>query len=91
MLQMFDKAILGMAFLRLFSGSLEILVALIILKLNQIEKALIVNSSLAIVGPIILILTTSIGLIGLADKISYTKIFWIFLGVCFIIYGVRSH
>jgi hypothetical protein len=90
MFQLFDKAILGMSFLRLLSGTLEILVAIIILKYNNIEKALVVNSMLAIVGPLILVTTTSIGLIGLADKISFTKIFWIFLGVCLILYGVKS-
>lgn len=79
-----------MSFLRLLSGTLEILVAIIILKYNNIEKALVVNSMLAIVGPLILVTTTSIGLIGLADKISFTKIFWIFLGVCLILYGVKS-
>ncbi|AWI14182.1 YqhV family protein [Caldifermentibacillus hisashii] len=87
---MFEKAILGMAFLRIFSGSLEILVALIILKLNNVEKALVVNSSLALIGPLILITTTSIGLIGMADKISFTKIIWVFIGIAFILYGVKS-
>lgn len=90
MFQMFEKAILGMAFLRIFSGTLEILVALIILKLNNVEKALVVNSSLALIGPLILITTTSIGLIGMADKISFTKIIWVFIGIAFILYGVKS-
>jgi putative exporter of polyketide antibiotics len=90
MFQMFEKAILGIAFLRIFSGSLEILVALIILKLNNVEKALVVNSSLALIGPLILITTTSIGLIGMADKISFTKIIWVFIGIAFILYGVKS-
>lgn len=90
MFQMFEKAILGMAFLRIFSGFLEILVALIILKLNNVEKALVVNSSLALIGPLILITTTSIGLIGMADKISFTKIIWVFIGIAFILYGVKS-
>lgn len=90
MFQMFEKAILGMAFLRIFSGSLEILVALIILKLNNVEKALVVNISLALIGPLILITTTSIGLIGMADKISFTKIIWVFIGIAFILYGVKS-
>lgn len=90
MFQMFEKAILGMAFLRIFSGSLEILVALIILKLNNVEKALVVNSFLALIGPLILITTTSIGLIGMADKISFTKIIWVFIGIAFILYGVKS-
>ncbi|MCU9593009.1 YqhV family protein [Caldibacillus thermolactis] len=90
MFHLFDKAILGMSILRLLSGTIEIIVALVILKLNHVEKALMINSMLAIVGPIILILTTSIGLIGLADKISLTKIFWIVIGICFILYGVNS-
>jgi putative exporter of polyketide antibiotics len=90
MFQMFEKAILGMAFLRFFSGTLEIMVAIIILKLNNVEKALVVNSSLALIGPLILITTTSIGLIGMADKISFTKIIWVFIGIAFILYGVKS-
>ena len=90
MFHLFDKAILDMSILRLLSGTIEIIVALVILKLNHVEKALMINSMLAIVGPIILILTTSIGLIGLADKISLTKIFWIVIGICFILYGVNS-
>ncbi|WAA13533.1 YqhV family protein [Fervidibacillus halotolerans] len=88
---MFEKAILSMAFLRMFSGSIEIIVAFIILKLNDIEKALLVNSSLAIIGPIILIVTTSIGVVGLSEKISFSGIFWIFIGVACILYGVKGH
>ncbi|WAA10791.1 YqhV family protein [Fervidibacillus albus] len=91
MFQLFERAILGMAFLRILSGSIEILVAIIILKLNDIEKALVVNSSLAIIGPMILIITTSIGVIGLSDKISFSSIIWIFIGVACILYGVKGH
>lgn len=91
MFQLFEKAILGMAFLRFFSGSLEILVAAIILKYNDVEKALIVNSTLAFVGPVILIATTTIGLVGLTEKISFQKIIWIFSGLACILYGVKSN
>jgi hypothetical protein len=86
----FEKAVLGMAFLRLISGSIELFAAILMLKFNSVEKALIVNSSLAIVGPVILILTTSIGLLGIVEKISYMKMVWIFLGVGFIFVGVKS-
>ncbi len=91
MLSIFEKAIVGMTLLRMVSGSIEIIVALLILKSNNIEKALVLNSSLALVGPIILILTTTIGLFGIAEKISFIKIFWIFGGVALILYGVRSN
>lgn len=88
---MIEKAILGMALLRILSGSIEIFAAILMIKFNEIEKALIVNSSLALVGPMILIATTTIGLFGMAEKISFIKMFWIFLGVGCILYGVRSN
>ncbi|HYK72036.1 MAG TPA: YqhV family protein [Pseudoneobacillus sp.] len=90
MFHYFEKAILGMAILRVLSGSLEVFVGLFILKLNNVEKALVVNSSLVFVGPVVLILTTTIGLLGMADKISLTKIFWVFSGVICILYGVMK-
>jgi hypothetical protein len=76
--------------LRILSGSIEIFTALLMFKYNNIEKALVLNSSLALVGPIILILTTTIGLFGIAEKISFLKIFFIFSGVAMILYGVKS-
>ncbi|GED66520.1 hypothetical protein BRE01_02220 [Brevibacillus reuszeri] len=87
---MWEKAIMGMAALRILSGSIEILAALLILKVNQVEKALMINSGLAIVGPVILITTTAIGLLGMSDRISFAKIAWIMVGVSFILIGVRK-
>lgn len=85
-----EKAVLGMAFLRLMSGSIEIFAAILMLKFNSIEKALMVNTSLALIGPIILILTTTIGLWGIVENISLMKMVWIILGVSFILIGVKS-
>lgn len=90
MFQFLEKAIIGMALLRMLSGSIEIFAAFLFLKVNDIEKALIINSSLALIGPTILIITTTIGLVGIAEKISLTKMLWIFCGVGFILYGVKS-
>ncbi|RXT14034.1 YqhV family protein [Ammoniphilus sp. CFH 90114] len=87
---MLEKAIIGMALLRLLSGSIEIFAAMLMIKFNQVEKALIINSSLALVGPLIMIATTTIGLIGITDKISFSKIVWILLGVTCILIGVKS-
>jgi putative exporter of polyketide antibiotics len=87
---MLEKAIIGMASLRLLSGTLEILAALFIIKVNEVEKAMLINSSLALVGPPVLLLTTTIGLIGMADRISVAKILWIFIGVACIFIGVRK-
>jgi len=86
----FDKFVLSMALLRFFSGSMEILVGIIMLKLNNVGKALILNSMLALLGPMILLFTTTIGLVGASDKFSYGKLFLIFAGVGLIIYAVRK-
>jgi hypothetical protein len=86
--RMINKIVMSMAGLRLFSGSLEIVAALIMLRLNQVDKALLVNSGLAIVGPLTLLATTTIGLVGLADKLSFTKMLWVGVGVTFIFIGI---
>ncbi|WP_156288581.1 YqhV family protein [Oceanobacillus salinisoli] len=90
MFSLIEKAVIAMALLRLLSGSIEIFAAYLMIKLNEVDKALIINSSLAFVGPLILIITTTIGIVGISDKISYSKFFWIFLGVALIIYGVKK-
>ncbi|WP_138419268.1 YqhV family protein [Aquibacillus sediminis] len=90
MFSIFGKTILVMALFRLLSGSFEIIAALLILKYNDIEKALIINSSLAFVGPLILIITTAIGLAGMSDSISFKKLLFIFAGVALIIYAVKN-
>jgi len=83
-----NKVVLTMGMLRLLSGSIEIAAALIMLRLNQIDKALAVNASLALVGPIILISTTTIGLVGLSDKLSLGKMLWVTAGVACLLIGI---
>lgn len=85
---MIAKTVLAMAILRIISGTLEVTAAIIMLKLNSVERALLVNSSLALVGPLILISTTAIGLSGLADKLSPGKFLWVLAGVTCLFIGI---
>ncbi|MFF2482043.1 YqhV family protein [Paenibacillus sp. NPDC058071] len=85
---MLDKFVVSMASLRVTSGTVEIIAAIIMLRLNQIDKALIVNSSLALVGPLILIATTTIGLVGLSDRLSLGKLAWVVAGVTCLFIGI---
>lgn len=85
---MINKIVLSMASLRLFSGSIEIIAALIMLRLNQIDKALMVNTGLAMVGPFVLLTTTTLGLVGLAEKLSFSKMIWVIAGVSCIFIGI---
>jgi hypothetical protein len=83
-----DKAAFGMAMLRLLSGSIELTAAFLMLRLNDVEKALTINAMLALVGPFVLISTTAIGLVGLADKLSPVKLVWILAGVACLLIGI---
>ncbi|CAM4508124.1 MAG: YqhV family protein [Paenibacillus macerans] len=85
---MLDKFVVSMATLRMFSGTVEILAALLMLKLGRVDKALAVNSALAFVGPTVLLVTTSIGLAGIADKLSWGKMIWIGCGVACLLIGI---
>lgn len=85
-----ETAVLGMVILRIISGLIEITAATLMLKFNAVDKAVMINATLAIVGPIILITTMSIGLIGMADKLSFSKLFLIGLGVLLILIGVKK-
>lgn len=86
----FNKFVFVMALLRFISGSIELSAGILMLKLNNVEKALLINTSLAIVGPLILIISTSIGLLGISDKLSLSKILLIFTGLLLIIIGIRK-
>lgn len=85
---MLDKFVVGMAGLRMLSGCIELTAAVLMLRFMQVEKALLINSGLALVGPMVLLATTAIGLVGLADRLSFSKLLWILLGVSFIFFGI---
>ena len=80
-----------MIVLRLIGGSVEVTAALLMLKFNDLEKAFYINTLLTLVGPCILILTTGIGMIGLAEKISLTRMICIFSGILLILLSLRSN
>ncbi|WP_277584546.1 YqhV family protein [Psychrobacillus antarcticus] len=87
---MIEKALLFIIILRLLSGSIELSAAMLMIKFNDLEKALYINSLLALVGPVVLIVTTGIGLSGLSEKISLTRMVCLFVGILLILYSLKS-
>jgi len=86
-----EKALLFIIILRLLSGSIELSAAMLMIKFNDLEKAFYINSLLALVGPIVLIVTTGIGLTGLSEKISLTRMVCLFAGILLILYSLKSN
>lgn len=85
-----DQLVWAMAGLRALSGTIELVAAILMLYFGTVEKAMTVNAFLSIVGPTVLILVTTIGLVGMAEDLSFSKIALILTGVALILYGVRS-
>lgn len=83
------RVVLTMALLRLIAGTIEISAALLMLKLGKVQTALKINGVLGLVGPIILTLVGSIGLIGLSAQLSWQKLALTGLGVLLIFLGTR--
>ncbi|MDQ0352489.1 chromate transport protein ChrA [Alkalibacillus filiformis] len=84
-----DKLLLAIIMIRVFSGTLEITAAYLMYRFNDLYKAFVINSLLAFVGPGVLLLTTFIGLYGLAGKISLLKAILLVAGILLIIISLR--
>lgn len=80
--------VLGMALLRIISGMIELSAAILMIYFNKVETAFKINACLAVIGPIIMLSVTSLGLIGLAGKIPLAKLLTIFCGVILIFIGL---
>lgn len=85
-----EKALLFIILLRILSGSVDLTAAMLMYKFNDLEKAFYINTVSALVGPFILIITTAIALLGLAEKISLTRIVCLFGGIILILYSLKS-
>lgn len=84
-----EKALILIIALRLISGSIELTAAAFMFKFNDLEKAFYINTLLALVGPVILITTTGIALLGLAEKVSLIKILCLFGGIFLILFSMK--
>lgn len=85
----FDKIVFSMAGLRIVSATIEFSAALLMLYFNRVETAFKINCTLALVGPTVLLTTTSLGLAGLAGRVSFSTMAIILTGVALIIIGVN--
>lgn len=86
----FEKAVFAMATLRILAGFIEMTAGFFMLRFNDLEKAMVINASLALIGPIVLVTTMTIGVLGLVDRISFSRITWIVAGIACILIGVKS-
>ncbi len=82
--------LLGIVMLRLLSGGMEIIAAIFIFRCNSLDQALKINTLLASIGPLIFLGAMYLGLTGLAEKMSYHRLAFIYAGAGLIFWGLRA-
>lgn len=80
----------NMALIRVVSGLLEIVVAIIFLKLGKVESALRMNSFLGLIGPLVFIAVSALGIVAIAVKLSWLKVAIICLGIILVLLGTKT-
>ncbi|MBO8141808.1 MAG: DUF2619 domain-containing protein [Firmicutes bacterium] len=78
-----------MAMIRVVSAAIELSAALLMLRLARLEPAVQINAALGLVGPLILVTVTLLGLAGLAGQIPVARLLLVTGGVVLIVLGAR--
>lgn len=84
-----DPYVRGMALTRLLSALTELTAAMAMLRLNQVDAALRVNALLGLVGPLVLAVTTAVGLAGMAGETPAWRLLLVAAGALLILLGAR--
>lgn len=84
-----DPFVRGMASVRFVSSAIECTAAILMLRFGRVDSALRINGILGLVGPTVLIVTSALGVAGMAGRIQVGKVLLIFAGVYLILYGSR--
>ena len=76
-----------MSYLRLIGAGVEIVAAVLMVKMNTVEAALRINAILGLLGPVVLIAVSALGLWGLVGRVSWIKLVMTLCGAILIIAG----
>ncbi|HHY42830.1 MAG TPA: YqhV family protein [Thermoanaerobacterales bacterium] len=85
-----DPILTSMAIMRFISSAIELVAALLFLKSKSVEKAIRINAALGLIGPLIFLGVSLLGITGLSGKVSLTKLIIIFTGVILVLIGTSA-
>ena len=83
------NAVNSMAGLRIFSGLLEIAAAVIIIRSGRVEAALRINALLGLIGPLVFLAVSALGIVAVAVRIVPFKILLLIIGFLFVLWGTK--
>jgi hypothetical protein len=85
-----QASINNMALIRMISGLLEIITAVFIIRLGRVDLALRLNALLGLIGPLIFILVSALGVAAIAVKLSWLRVGLLSLGIILVLLGTKS-
>ena len=83
------SALGSMAAVRFLSGMLEILAALVFLRLGRVDAALRINALLGLIGPLVFIVVSAFGIMAVAVHLSPLKVVLLTLGTLLVMIGTK--
>lgn len=84
-----SKVTNGMALLRFVSGCIEVIAAGIMFRLGTVNNALKINAVLGLIGPLVMVLVSALGLVAIAVKVPPTRTIMVAAGVLIILFATR--
>lgn len=84
-----DKLIWGIRLVRALSAAIEVSAVLLLLRMHDVRPMLRLNSALGLVGPLVFIAVSAMGLAEGLGKIHPQKLLLILAGVVLVVLGTR--
>ncbi|HOQ23638.1 MAG TPA: DUF2619 domain-containing protein [Bacillota bacterium] len=84
-----EKMVVNMALVRVISGLLEIGAAMAIIRLGRIETALRINAFLGLIGPLVFLAVSALGLVAVAVRLIPWKVALLILGLILVLIGTK--
>ena len=85
-----SRVVTSMALFRMFSGTVELAAALLMLRFGRVETAFQINAALGLFGPAIMVIVSIVGPRRTGGRISYSKLGLVAAGVLLILYAARK-
>jgi hypothetical protein len=85
-----DKMIWGIRIMRALSACIEVGAVILLFRMKEVESMIRVNGLLGLVGPLIFITVSALGLAAGLGKIAPQKLLFIFTGVVLVVWGSRA-
>ena len=85
-----DPILISMAIMRVISSLIELTAAFLFLKSKSVETALRINATLGLIGPLIFMGVSLLGITGISGKVSFIRLVIILTGVLLVLIGTAT-